>query len=110
MSGSDDGHCQGGAWKKNVVRKELQAQLVLIDELDTLAQLDTQSLASLRGKLRRKKKGLTHSSAEVGPLLAREIDWLATTDPMHPWSVTVDGVGCRIHLNDFPDELRHPYG
>jgi len=38
-------------WKKSVVRKELQAQLSLLDELAPLAKLDADAVASLRGRL-----------------------------------------------------------
>ncbi len=54
---------------------------------------------------RRKKKGHTHTAPDLGALLAREIEWQSTTDPVHPWSAVVDGVPWRIRINDFPDEL-----
>lgn len=54
---------------------------------------------------RRKKKGNTHTAPDFGVLLAREIEWQSTTDPIYPWSAVVDGVPCRTRINDFPDEL-----
>jgi uncharacterized protein YjaG (DUF416 family) len=54
---------------------------------------------------RRKKKGLTHSASELGAILARDIEWQPTADPLHPWSAVIDGVPCRIRINDYPDEL-----
>lgn len=54
---------------------------------------------------RRRKKGLTYSSPELGSLLTREVEWQTTSDPIYPWSATLDGVAWRIRVNDFPDEL-----
>lgn len=54
---------------------------------------------------RRRKKGLTQSAPELGALLARDIAWKATSDPVFPWSVDLDGIVWRVRINDFPDEL-----
>lgn len=54
---------------------------------------------------RRKKKGHTHVAPDLGALLACDIEWQPTTNPIHPWSAVVDGVTWRIRINDFPDKL-----
>jgi len=53
---------------------------------------------------RRKKKGLAHSTPELGDKLARELSWKSTSDPAYPWQTEVDGNSWRIRVNDFPDE------
>ena len=56
---------------------------------------------------RRKKKGLSHTSLELGEKLARKMTWSATGDLDFPWAAEVDGVRWRVGLNDFPDDLMY---
>ncbi len=38
-------------------------------------------------------------------MLAKELSWEPTKDPMHPWTIEVDGARWSVRINDFPDEL-----
>jgi len=46
-----DAASQARVWKKNVVRKELQAQLALIDEIDALTTFDAETIKALRSRI-----------------------------------------------------------
>jgi hypothetical protein len=56
---------------------------------------------------RRREQGQSHSAAELGDKLARELSWRSTGDPSHPWAAEVDGNEWRVRINDFPDELMY---
>ena len=55
----------------------------------------------------RKKKGLAHTTAELGALLARELSWGTTDNPEYPWATKVEGEHWQIRLNDFPDDFMY---
>src|SRR5882724_2647680 len=54
-------------WKKSIVRKELQAQLVLIDEIAALANYDADSIQELRSRIARQKVKLAPRPKPKGP-------------------------------------------
>jgi len=56
---------------------------------------------------RRKKKGQSYTSPELGDKLARQLSWRSTGNPIYPWSIDIDGISWRIRINDFPDELMY---
>ena len=53
----------------------------------------------------RKKRGWAHAVPELGVMLAKELSWEPTKDPMHPWTIEVNGARWSVRINDFPDEL-----
>ena len=55
----------------------------------------------------RKKKGLAHTTPELGALLARELSWNTSNDLERPWTTEVKGEHWQIHLNDFPDDFMY---
>ncbi len=54
---------------------------------------------------RRKKKGLTQAAPELGDMLARELSWRSTDDPIYPWAAEVDETSWRIESMIFPTSL-----
>ena len=56
---------------------------------------------------RRKKKGLSYSSPELGDFVGRTIDWKSTTNPDFPWCAEIDGKNWQVRLNDFPDDVMY---
>ena len=55
----------------------------------------------------RKKKGLAHTTPELGALLARELSWNTSNDLERPWTTEVKGEHWQIRLNDFPDDFMY---
>jgi uncharacterized protein YjaG (DUF416 family) len=56
---------------------------------------------------RRKKRGLAHTTPDLGALSARELTWSPTGDPEHPWATEVEGERWQVRLNDFPDDFMY---
>ena len=55
----------------------------------------------------RKKKGLAHTTPELGAFLARELSWHTTDDPEYPWATDLEGERWQVRLNDFPDDFMY---
>jgi uncharacterized protein YjaG (DUF416 family) len=55
----------------------------------------------------RNKKGLAHTTPELGALLAHELNWDTTNDLEYPWATDLEGERWQIRLNDFPDAFMY---